>query len=86
MDANDAVALIERYVETYRAEHADFLPREVTVLPSGDETDAVKLLVHFPEETPEREARKRGEALVKALRKAHPELAAIKVRLRADAF
>jgi hypothetical protein len=86
MDINVAVETIEAFVERYRREHPTFAPVETQVRPSGDDQGAVKLWFnHGPEVAAERLAVLEAE-LVAALKAAHPELAAVRLEVRSEAF
>jgi hypothetical protein len=85
MDINQAVDIIEAYLEQYKDAHPGKAPVEAKVNPSGDEKDAVKVWLNFGPKAEAKVAELEKE-LHDALLAAHPELKAVTLRVRSQAF
>jgi hypothetical protein len=86
MDINQAVTVIEEYLEKYRGAHPGRAPVEAKVNPSGDEKDAIKLWLNFGPDAAADELPKLEQELRDALLGTHPELKGFKLAVRSQAF
>jgi hypothetical protein len=86
MDINQAVTVIEAYLEKYREAHPGRAPVETRVNPSGDEKDAIKVWLNFGADADAAKLPELEQALRDALLEAHPELKGITLRVRSQGF
>ena len=86
MDINRAVAVIDEYLEKYRAAHPGRAPVEARVNPSGDEAGAIKLWLNFGPDVAEDQLPALEQELRDALLEAHPEVKGFKLAVRSQAF
>ena len=86
MDINQAVIVIEAYLDKYREAHPGRAPVEAKVNPSGDEKDAVKVWLNFGPDAAAAKLPELEKELRDALLDAHPELQGVTLRVRSQGF
>ncbi len=74
MNINEAVTKVEAFLEQYKAEHDDWRPAEIRVLPSGDDADHIKLWFNFGPDFEDEDLATLKQAPMDALAKALPEV------------
>lgn len=86
MDINQAVEVIQAYLEKYKVAHPRRAPVEAKVNPSGDEKDAIKVWLNFGADAEEKELPALERELQEALLVEHPELKGVTLRVRSQGF
>jgi len=90
MNIYDAIGKIEKFLETYPAEHGAepvaWGPTETRLLPSGDDADTIKIWFNFGQSVPEKHVQRLLDQFEEVLVRDHPELGQFTLQVRGDAF
>jgi hypothetical protein len=87
MDINQAVTVIEAFLDKFRKANADWGATEIRVLPSGDAMTTIKIWINFGPDAEGQDLDALADRAILALKAAHPDIAtAFTLAVRPDAM